>query len=60
MLQEFEDKELEANGVSASLLNHPEYQKVGAVVDDIDMFDANFFGFTPFEAKITDPQHRLF
>lgn len=34
---------------------------VGAegLLDDIDAFDAEFFGITPREAEITDPQHRL-
>ena len=31
----------------------------GGVLDDIEMFDAEFFGFTPREAQLTDPQHRL-
>jgi acyl transferase domain-containing protein len=35
---------------------------VGArgVLDGIERFDANFFGLTPREAEITDPQHRVF
>lgn len=28
-------------------------------LDNIDLFDAGFFNFTPREAEITDPQHRL-
>lgn len=28
-------------------------------VADIEYFDHEFFGFTPFEAAVTDPQHRL-
>jgi acyl transferase domain-containing protein len=33
--------------------------KAGGVLDNIDMFDASFFGFSPREAAMIDPQHRL-
>ena len=47
-------------GVSAETLAHPNYVKAGAVLSDVAQFDADFFGFTPRQAEITDPQHRLF
>ena len=31
----------------------------GAFVDDIDLFDAEFFRMSPLEAQLLDPQHRL-
>ena len=34
--------------------------KAGGVLPNIDLFDANFFGFNPREAETMDPQHRLF
>jgi len=34
--------------------------KVGAVLQDVELFDASFFGFNPREAEIMDPQHRMF
>ncbi|HEY9629840.1 MAG TPA: SDR family NAD(P)-dependent oxidoreductase [Coleofasciculaceae cyanobacterium] len=34
--------------------------KAGAVLADIEYFDAAFFGFNPREAESMDPQHRLF
>ncbi len=34
--------------------------KAGAVLDDVEKFDASFFGFNPREAEVMDPQHRLF
>jgi len=34
--------------------------KAGAILDDIEYFDASFFGFNPREAESMDPQHRLF
>ncbi|MBE7384660.1 MAG: SDR family NAD(P)-dependent oxidoreductase [Leptolyngbya sp. SIO1E4] len=34
--------------------------KTGAILDDIELFDASFFGFNPREVETMDPQHRLF
>jgi acyl transferase domain-containing protein/acyl carrier protein len=56
----FDDDELMQAGIEPNLLNHPNYVKAGAVLEDIDLFDADFFDFNPKEAQITDPQHRLF
>ncbi|MBD2726430.1 SDR family NAD(P)-dependent oxidoreductase [Nostoc sp. FACHB-892] len=59
-ISQFSDKELIAAGVDPSLLKNPNYIKAGAVLKDIDLFDAGFFGLNPKEAEMTDPQHRLF
>ncbi len=56
----FSDEELKAEGVDRDLLSNPRYVKAAAIIDDIDMFDAAFFGFTAREAELTDPQHRIF
>ncbi|WFP51889.1 SDR family NAD(P)-dependent oxidoreductase [Methylomonas sp. EFPC3] len=32
----------------------------GYYLDDVDKFDAGFFGYTPAEAELLDPQQRLF
>ena len=55
----FNDEELIKSGVNQSSLENPNYVKAATVVKDIDLFDAHFFGFTPREAELTDPQHRL-
>src|SRR5436309_6871670 len=56
----YSDEELLAAGIDPSSLKHPNYVKAGAPLDDVDQFDAGFFGFTPRDAATTDPQHRLF
>lgn len=56
----FTDDELLKAGVSPALLKHPHYVKRGAVMPDMELFDAAFFGLSPREAAIMDPQHRHF
>jgi non-ribosomal peptide synthase protein (TIGR01720 family) len=38
----------------------PTYVKAGPILEDVETFDAAFFGYTPRDAEIIDPQHRLF
>jgi phthiocerol/phenolphthiocerol synthesis type-I polyketide synthase E len=56
----FSDQELREAGVDAALLNDPNYVRASSVLDDPALFDASFFGYTPREAQMMDPQHRLF
>jgi acyl transferase domain-containing protein len=56
----FSDEELRKAGVEASRLSSPNFVKAKGAIENGDMFDAAFFGFTPREAEIMDPQHRLF
>jgi acyl transferase domain-containing protein len=56
----FSEQELLEAGVDPALLKHPCYVKAKGVLDDVAGFDAAFFGYTPREAEIMDPQQRLF
>lgn len=56
----FSDEELRSSGVATQLLDDPRYVRAKAILDEIEFFDAAFFGFSPREAQILDPQHRLF
>lgn len=58
-LGEFDDEELLAAGVSRQQLESRDYVKRGVLLDDLDQFDAGFFGLTPREAEVLDPQQRL-
>ena len=54
------DAELAVSGVPDMLRAHPQYVSKAAVLDDIGWWDAKFWGFSPKDAAIMDPQHRLF
>ena len=56
----YTDEEVAAAGVDPAWLRDPNYVKAGAVLSDIEMFDASFFDISPREAEVMDPQHRLF
>ncbi|WP_407686787.1 type I polyketide synthase [Mycobacterium sp. HUMS_1102779] len=53
------DDELSAAGVGEKALAGHGYVKRAPVMNGIEEFDAEFFGFTPQNASMTDPQHRL-
>ena len=54
------EDELRAAHVPDELIASPDYVRVAPRFPDVDMFDAEFFGYTAREAEIMDPQHRLF
>jgi acyl transferase domain-containing protein/acyl carrier protein len=59
-LTHFSDAELEASGVDAATRAHPSWVARGTVLEDAELFDASFFGYSPREAQIIDPQQRVF
>jgi amino acid adenylation domain-containing protein len=46
--------------VPRELVGDPSYVRARGVLDDVELFDAQFFGIPPLEAQIMDPQHRHF
>jgi acyl transferase domain-containing protein len=56
----FSDEELLSQGVDPTVLSHPQYVKAKGVLEGVELFDAQFFGYTPRETRQMDPQHRLF
>ncbi|MEU5683736.1 type I polyketide synthase [Streptomyces venezuelae] len=55
-----DDAEYLAAGGDPARLDDPYLVKMASVVDGIDEFDAEYFGYPPAEAELLDPQQRLF
>ena len=56
----FSREEMRADGVAGALLDHPSWVPAWGALRGIELFDARFFGLSPREAEILDPQQRLF
>lgn len=55
----FTKEELLGSGVDPDQLAAREYVPAKAILEDVELFDAAFFDFSPREAEMLDPQHRV-
>src|SRR5262249_32648885 len=56
----FSTEELLAEGIAPEQCRDPRYVGARGLLDGADLFDAAFFGYTPREAEMMDPQQRVF
>jgi acyl transferase domain-containing protein len=59
-ISRFSPEQLAAAGVSPGLRDNKNYVPARGVVGGVDLLDADYFGMSPREAEITDPQQRSF
>ncbi|TSC22976.1 non-ribosomal peptide synthetase/type I polyketide synthase [Corallococcus sp. Z5C101001] len=59
-LSRFDRETLLAAGEEPRLLDDPAYVRVSGLLDDVEAFDAAFFGYSPQDARLMDPQQRVF
>ncbi|MBD2344915.1 type I polyketide synthase [Anabaena subtropica] len=56
----FSNDDLVDLNLEEEILKNQNYVKAAPILEDIEYFDASFFGYSPREAEVIDPQHRLF
>jgi acyl transferase domain-containing protein/acyl carrier protein len=56
----FDRESCERSAIDPGLEHDAHLVGAAGVLKDIEAFDAELFGFTPQEAALTDPQHRIF
>ena len=59
-IQKLSEKELLRAGEPLHRIKNPNYVPAAAKLDNFEMFDGDFFGLSPKESAIMDPQHRQF
>ncbi|PIE12981.1 MAG: polyketide synthase [Rhodobacterales bacterium] len=59
-IRKLDENALREAGVPEAVFNRPDYVPFAAPLDRFEEFDGDFFGFSPRESAILDPQHRHF
>jgi len=59
-IRPYSPDELIKAGVDPEAVKDSRYVRAGSVLENVAEFDAKFFGVSPREAEIMDPQHRIF
>lgn len=59
-IRHYTNAELLARGINGTLLADPNFVKVSAYLDEIEFFDSAFFNYSEEDAKLLDPQVRMF
>ncbi len=56
----FSKEQLLKAGIDPDKIEAGNYVNKGMILEDYDCFDEKFFGYTPKEAALMDPQHRIY
>ena len=56
----FTDEELLEAGVDSGLLKQENYVKARGILEGVELFDPYFFNYLPADARVMDPQMRIF